>query len=492
MVETTAVRIPTAVLLALAIFLLLLSGQTAAQEKNLEKSFPNVVMIDAAIAGAPGFGAGIVVGSRAGRIYIATANHVVRKGREEATDIKVRFHFLPGEKFNAKLLDHYNKDLDVAILSVNAGGGQVPESELNYTILGKSGDLNRGSDVHPLGNPGSKAWGVALNPEKVDKRKTTEIVFQSSFIQGGHSGGALLNACGDIVGLIVRDSAPNGEAVRFEAVLDLLNLWNYPVSLQETSGCASTEPNAQTPSRPAGDFQVVEENDDFPVELNLGKSRIFRITKAQSAGAFMFTPSVSSAYNVSVVSNPSRVDLGWMIVDNSANNETVVTCDNDSPTRGIEACVTSLQGGMPYYLLVTNLTGDESGEAAEPVDFSITIARDNTTSYPTVIANAGDDPAEATGDIMIRYTGDQGGCNILIQIAFEYDEIMVEPPSSYFPVENLTLGEDSYHIAGSIQCPAWGTDCLVVSTGEINIEDGRTYDIVWQDQGTGYCAMELR
>ncbi|VUX56158.1 exported protein of unknown function [uncultured Woeseiaceae bacterium] len=228
--------------------LCLLADSAWAQDKNIEKSFPNVVMIDAKIDGQPGFGAGIVIGTRAGRIYIATADHVVRSGRREATDIQVRFRFLPGVRFDARLLEHKDKGLDVAIISVAGGSNQIPEGEFKFDILGVSGDLERGSDVHPLGNPSANAWGVALNPEKVDNRKATVIAFQSSYIQGGHSGGALLDSCGDVVGMIVRDNAPNGEAVRIESVLDFLKQSNYPVDLNKTGGCAG------------GDVQVVDNN----------------------------------------------------------------------------------------------------------------------------------------------------------------------------------------------------------------------------------------
>lgn len=240
MVEKSSLGPGKGLLLVLMAGLLGLVNTAWAQAKNLEKSFPTVVMIEGKQNGTTSFGAGIVIGARAGRIYIATARHVVKSGRTAATDIKVKFKFLPGEKYEAKLLEHPGTDLDLTVLSVSTAGDDIPVSEFNFKVLGDSGQLKRRSDVYPLGNPSAKAWGVALNPEKVDTIKGSVITFQSSYIQKGHSGGALLDGCGDIVGLIVRDSPPNGEALRMESVMQELKSWGFPVNIEKSGGCVPT------------------------------------------------------------------------------------------------------------------------------------------------------------------------------------------------------------------------------------------------------------
>src|SRR5439155_16970764 len=50
------------------------AGETEEEMKKL------VVMIEARLAGESSVGAGIIVGIRADNLYIATANHVVRRG----------------------------------------------------------------------------------------------------------------------------------------------------------------------------------------------------------------------------------------------------------------------------------------------------------------------------------------------------------------------------------------------------------------------------
>ncbi len=239
MVEKTSLVVRDVLLLPVWVCLFGFATTAWSQTKNLDKSLPTVVMIEGKHSGTTSFGAGIVIGAKAGRIYIATANHVVRSGRTAATDIKVQFKFLPGEKYPAKLLEHPTTKFDLTVISVSTTGGEIPVDEFMFKVMGDSSQLKRRSDVHPLGNPGAKAWGVALNPEKVDGIKGSQITFQSSYIQKGHSGGALLDSCGDIVGLIVRDSPPNGEALRIESVVQELQSWGYPIKLEKTGGCAA-------------------------------------------------------------------------------------------------------------------------------------------------------------------------------------------------------------------------------------------------------------
>lgn len=372
-----AIGFPLAALLLVGLVLL---TPAEAQETKLERSFPNVVMVEGKQQGTTSFGAGIVIGSRAGRVYVATANHVVRSGRDPATEIKVQFRFLPGERFDARLLDTKDNDLDLAVLSVSATGGAVPRDQFNYRVLGKSTSLQRGSDVHPLGYPQAQAWGVGLNPEKVDSLKPTEIAFQSSYIQQGHSGGALLDGCGDIVGLIVRDRTPNGEAVRIESVLEALRNWNYPIDLQASGGCApaaesqapvvSRSPNTGVAIPPSSGAILLSDNTQAPVQLTAGTSQKYRL-EPDTAGFFHFTPDVTGIFNITVLSEPSRIDVGWVLIDTMMMP--LLECDNDVPSRGAESCAAFLNAGMTYFLGVENLTGDEIGEPSEPAEFNITI-----------------------------------------------------------------------------------------------------------------------
>ncbi|MEE8587464.1 MAG: SUMF1/EgtB/PvdO family nonheme iron enzyme [Acidobacteriota bacterium] len=79
-------------------------------------------MIDAEIGGVPTFGAGIIFAHTRNRLYLATANHVVRKGLKDAQDLRLRFLSLPGEPVEAKLLEDRDADLDLAVLALDLHG----------------------------------------------------------------------------------------------------------------------------------------------------------------------------------------------------------------------------------------------------------------------------------------------------------------------------------------------------------------------------------
>jgi S1-C subfamily serine protease len=90
-----------------------------------------IVMIKCRLGRDDSYGAGIIFGAEAqsGRLYIATANHVVRGIENVAEGIQVEIKSRPGEHFPAKLLDNADGSLDLAVLSLeglNSSVGQTP------------------------------------------------------------------------------------------------------------------------------------------------------------------------------------------------------------------------------------------------------------------------------------------------------------------------------------------------------------------------------
>src|SRR3954471_24591259 len=90
---------------SLALGLSLASAQD--RQRSEEAVRPLVVMLDVRIGGSDDYGAGIIAAVTSNRIYIATANHVVRKDGKDAESIKVGFSWLPGETRTARLLGTY-------------------------------------------------------------------------------------------------------------------------------------------------------------------------------------------------------------------------------------------------------------------------------------------------------------------------------------------------------------------------------------------------
>jgi hypothetical protein len=73
-------------------------------DTGINHTSPLVVMLTGQLGAATTLGAGIVFGRDHERLYIVTANHVVRRGAMEATNIRVTFKSTPDKSFAAKLL----------------------------------------------------------------------------------------------------------------------------------------------------------------------------------------------------------------------------------------------------------------------------------------------------------------------------------------------------------------------------------------------------
>src|SRR2546423_530329 len=60
-----------------------------------------IVMIEVTLKGEARAGSGIICGTKDDSLYIVTANHVVREGEDEATEIRLNFKWLPGKPIKA-------------------------------------------------------------------------------------------------------------------------------------------------------------------------------------------------------------------------------------------------------------------------------------------------------------------------------------------------------------------------------------------------------
>ncbi len=65
------------------------------------------------------FGSGIILGTSPDTIYIATANHVVRRGPREAERVTVKFYGQEDKPIAARLLPNRDDALDLAVVSVS-------------------------------------------------------------------------------------------------------------------------------------------------------------------------------------------------------------------------------------------------------------------------------------------------------------------------------------------------------------------------------------
>jgi ankyrin repeat protein len=210
-------------------------------DKQLTDTLKLVVMIHAQLGAAPVFGAGIVFGREKDRLYILTANHVVRRGDAEATGIQVNLRSLPARALPARLLPQSDRELDIAVVAVeNLASQGIDVCALRLDRLGDPAALRRGSAVYPVGNPNGAAWGMPVSPDQVSMVTGDEIAFQSPFLAVGNSGGALLDADARLVAMVRRDEPPFGLALSLDKALASVAKWGNPQQLWRPGDYGST------------------------------------------------------------------------------------------------------------------------------------------------------------------------------------------------------------------------------------------------------------
>jgi len=237
--------------LALAAGLGLLGTDPSFADEPEEEAKDLIVMVRCELGGTETYGAGIIVGTRSDRLYIATANHVVRKGIHDAEDLRVELRSLPGESIEANLLDYADEDLDLAVLNV-AGLSQhhISLDGLRFDVLGNAEGLQKQDPVFHVGNRSGYKWRPNLKADLISEVLATELRFESSLIAPGSSGGGLFDERWNLVGLVRADHPPDGVAIRIDRVLERLEGWGYPVDL--------------TPSPRAADPEVTTSDTEIP------------------------------------------------------------------------------------------------------------------------------------------------------------------------------------------------------------------------------------
>jgi len=197
-------------------------------------------------------GAGIIIGLGSDRLYIATADHILQKGDEEARNIQVELASMPGEPMDAKILQHRDQKLDLAVLRVlGVTEYAIPVDDLPFHWLGDSNTLKKEAALFTVCPWPGKHRSFDNIPEKLYQKSEALLDFESSLIEPGCSGGGLLNDRGELVGMIIGDMPPRGKALRIEKALETLRDWGYPVKWEhnlfsEINGKWKVEKTADT------------------------------------------------------------------------------------------------------------------------------------------------------------------------------------------------------------------------------------------------------
>jgi S1-C subfamily serine protease len=189
-----------------------------------------VVMIKGQIGEEGTVGAGTIVGIRSDRMYIATANHVVRRGGNEIKDVRVLFDWLPGEWTAAKLLDTADHALDLAVLVIE-NAKRLSADHLVFDRLGAK-PPRVGQGVFFIGHGASVTWHTRRAADAISGVSGETIRFQSAFLQPGDSGGVLVSEDWRIIGMLRSDNPGEADALSIQPIIDKLTEWNYPVALK--------------------------------------------------------------------------------------------------------------------------------------------------------------------------------------------------------------------------------------------------------------------
>ena len=213
------------------------AGGAFAQDTSIDQDTLRGVGLVAVITGqigeTPVFGAGIVFAREKDRLYITTANHVVRQGGKEAGNLQIKLRNWPNKLLVARLLPQAERELDVAALTVeNLAANGVDPCTLSLDRLAPSDALKRGTGVLPVGNPNGVPWGVPVRMDDILEVRGNQVIFESTRIARGHSGGALLGEGGQVIGMIQADEPPNGRALGMQGLIRVLETWNLPVHLR--------------------------------------------------------------------------------------------------------------------------------------------------------------------------------------------------------------------------------------------------------------------
>ena len=150
---------------------------------------------------AEGAGSGVIVYEDDNAIYILTNYHVV----EDSSELSVKF--IDDKSYDATVKG-VSERKDIAIVSVNKKSiDSETLKQIKIATLGNSDELKVGNGIIAIGNALGYGQSVttggvsALNREVSTDEYIQDMIQIDAAINGGNSGGALLNSKGEVVGI---------------------------------------------------------------------------------------------------------------------------------------------------------------------------------------------------------------------------------------------------------------------------------------------------
>lgn len=177
-------------------------GEALPGTEIYQKVLPSIVSVTALGKSSGSSGSGVVLSADG---YIITNYHVI-SGNEKAWVTPLT----TGLRSEAALVG-YDEQLDIAVLKITADG-LVPAQ------FGSSRVLEVGETVYAIGNPMGYLYGTmtsgivsAVNRTINLQGYSMDLIQTNAALNSGNSGGALVNAYGQVVGITVAKIDPRGE-----------------------------------------------------------------------------------------------------------------------------------------------------------------------------------------------------------------------------------------------------------------------------------------
>ena len=176
-------------------------GMLSASEiyEKVQPSNVGIVVYSQSYSSASGEGSGIVMGedSSGQYTYIITCAHVI-----SGNGIKAVVQLHDGTQYDAQIVG-YDARTDIGVLKIKATG-------LTAAEFGDSSKLKVGEAVYALGNPGGMEFfgsftsgmvSAISRPVSSEIGYSMECIQHTAAISPGNSGGALINAYGQVIGI---------------------------------------------------------------------------------------------------------------------------------------------------------------------------------------------------------------------------------------------------------------------------------------------------
>jgi Trypsin-like peptidase domain len=202
-----------------------------------------VVMVQGDLeSGGVSIGAGIVFARAVDRLYVVTAYHVVNPPGHPVRRIRVAFNGAP-DRWLPATIGQADQKLDMEVLTVSAHDASVDLVSFDFlTTTEDLGKLRPGVVAYAMGQGDGRLWDTTLKADPISRTDDTTIEIQSLNVAPGHSGGALLDTEGDLLGMVLWIAPRYASALRYDVLLRRLATFNYPVALIPHATKASVKP----------------------------------------------------------------------------------------------------------------------------------------------------------------------------------------------------------------------------------------------------------